>query len=481
MGNSLYYGDNLSILRESIQSESVDLIYLDPPFNSQANYNVLFKGASGNSADAQIEAFKDTWHWGEEAESAFSEVLGSANTQAAELLRALRLFLGENDVMAYLAMMAVRLLELHRVLKPTGSLYLHCDPTAGHYLKILLDAVFGARNYKNEIIWCYRKWSVAAGQFVRNHDDIHLVTKLPKGATFNVLYTDPSKGTMKRWKGHKQQADMEDGIRKASSLADEKAQSPMPDWWEISIINPNAAERLGYPTQKPLALLERIISASSNEGDVVLDPFCGCGTTVHAAHKLNRQWIGIDITHLAISLIERRLKDAFPGIAFDVYGTPQDLASAQDLARRDKYQFQWWAVSLVEARPYGGKKKGADGGIDGILFFRSGKDKTEKALVSVKGGENIGVGMIRDLIAVVEREKAAVGVLISLAFPTKPMEKEAAAAGFFETPFEKVPRIQIITLAELFQGKRPRIPRIDSAATFNAAAREKTDRQTEMF
>ena len=228
-------------------------------------------------------------------------------------------------------------------------------------------------------------------------------------------------------------------------------------------------------------MLERILQASSNSGDVVLDPFCGCGTTVHAAHKLGRQWIGIDVTHLAISLIERRLKDAFPGIVFDVHGTPKDLESALDLADRDKYQFQWWAVSLVDARPHGGKKKGADGGIDGILFFRSEKNTTEKALISVKGGENVGVGMVRDLIAVVEREKAAVGVFICLALPTSPMEKEAAAAGFFETSYEKVPKIQIITLAELFQGKRPRIPRIDVAATFKMAVRERPDTQERLF
>ena len=253
---------------------------------------------------------------------------------------------------------------------------------------------------------------------------------------------------------------------------------PLQDLWiDIPPINSQAQERLGYPTQKPVALLERILRASSNESDLVLDPFCGCGTTIHAAQKLGRRWIGIDVTHLAISLIERRLKDAFPGIAFEVHGTPKDLDSALDLARRDKYQFQWWAVSLVDARPYGGKKKGADGGIDGILFFRSDRDRTEKALVSVKGGENVGVGMVRELIAVVEREKAAIGVLISLALPTRVMEREATAAGFYETPFEKVPKIQIITLAELFQGKRPRIPRIDVGATFRTAAREKADLQ----
>jgi adenine specific DNA methylase Mod len=228
-------------------------------------------------------------------------------------------------------------------------------------------------------------------------------------------------------------------------------------------------------------LLDRIIHASSNPGDLVLDPFCGCGTTIHAAQKLGRAWIGIDITHLAISLIERRLKDAFPGISFEVHGTPKDLESALDLASRDKYQFQWWAVSLVDARPYGGKKKGADGGIDGILFFRSDRDKTEKALISVKGGENVGVEMVRSLISVVDREKAAVGVLITLALPTRVMEREASAAGLYETPFEKVPKIQIITLAELFQGIRPRIPRIDFGATFRTAAREKPATQARLL
>jgi site-specific DNA-methyltransferase (adenine-specific) len=530
MANALYYGDNLAVLRESIPSESVDLIYLDPPFNSQATYNVLFKGQSGKGADAQIEAFEDTWHWGEEAERAYSEVLESPNTQAAEMLRAMRSFLGENDMMAYLAMMAVRLLELHRVLKPTGSLYLHCDPTASHYLKILLDANFNVENFKNEIVWrrSHPKGH-AFTRFATTHDVIFYYAKDWGKCIWNPVYapyddekaaqqyslideqgrryqltsllnpnpdrpnlTYEFKGVTKVWRWTRERMEEQDrkgrivvprggkGIPRYKRYLDEQEGIPVGDFWaDIEIAA--GGERLGYPTQKPLALLERIIAASSNEGDLVLDPFCGCGTTIHAAQKLGRQWIGIDVTHLAISLIERRLKDAFPGIAFEVHGTPKDLESALDLAKRDKYQFQWWAVSLVEARPYGGKKKGADSGIDGILFFRGDKDKTEKALISVKGGENVGVGMVRDLIAVVGRENAAVGVLISLALPTKPMEKEAAAAGFFETPFEKVPKIQIITLAELFQGKRPRIPRIDSAATFKAAAREKPNKQSKLL
>jgi site-specific DNA-methyltransferase (adenine-specific) len=244
----------------------------------------------------------------------------------------------------------------------------------------------------------------------------------------------------------------------------------------------NEAEKLGYPTQKPLGLLARVIAASSDEGDVVLDPFCGCGTAVHAAQKLGRQWIGIDITHLAISLIEKRLKDAFPGIAFEVHGTPKDLASARDLAERDKYQFQWWAVSMVDALPFGGKKKGADGGIDGIIYFKPDGKRTEKALVSVKGGGNVSVHMIRDLHSAMEREKAPIGVFITAALPTRPMEAEAAAVGRFESEAtgRTYPRLQIITLAELFQGKKPDIPYVDQASV-KRAKREDTSRQDRLI
>jgi site-specific DNA-methyltransferase (adenine-specific) len=538
MRNTLHYGDNLAVLRESIADDSVDLIYLDPPFNSSANYNILFKSHAGKAADAQIEAFKDTWHWGMEAEEAFSEVLASPNTRAAEMLRAMREFLGENDMMAYLCMMAVRLLELHRVLKPTGSLYLHCDPTASHYLKILLDAVFGTEFFRNEIVWKRTTTHSDSQTWSRVSDVIFFYTK---GRTFtwmtprdahseeyiedkyryddgdgrlyqldNMTSPNPRPNMMYEWRGfpfpakgwrYSQETmaklDAEGRIwyptRGDGSLdlskrprlkryLDEMEGGVMGCvWTDIPPINSQAAERLGYPTQKPVALLERILAASTKEGDLVLDPFCGCGTTVHAAEKMGRRWIGIDITHLAISLIERRLRDAFPGIDFDVQGTPSDLESALDLARRDKYQFQWWAISLVGARPHGEKKKGADRGIDGILFFRSDKNRTEKALVSVKGGENVGVGAVRELIAVVEREKAAIGILISAALPTKGMEREAAAAGFFESAVGKVPRIQIITLAEFFQGARPRIPWVDAAATFKTAAREKRKNQRNLF
>jgi site-specific DNA-methyltransferase (adenine-specific) len=271
------------------------------------------------------------------------------------------------------------------------------------------------------------------------------------------------------------------GRLRRKSFADELRGMPIQNLWaDIPELNSRAQERLGYPTQKPVALLERILSASSNEGDVVLDPFCGCGTTVHAAQKLNRQWIGIDITHLAISLIERRLKDAFPGIAFTVEGTPKDLAGARDLALRDKYQFQWWATSLVGAVPAGGKKKGADRGVDGFLNFRDADNKPIFAIVSVKGGDKVSSPMIRDLKGVVEREKAAIGVFITLAPATRDMTTEAAAAGFFETGGKKFPRIQILTIEDLFDGRNVQIP-FGYAEGFKKPAREKQDRQKSLF
>lgn len=536
--NHLYYGDNLAVLRDSIADESVDLIYLDPPFNSNASYNVLFKGPSGNESAAQIEAFDDTWHWTDAAEQAFGEVLRSGNGAAAEMLRAMRSFLGENDMMAYLAMMAVRLIELHRVLKPTGSLYLHCDPTASHYLKILLDAVFGAKNYGAEIIWqrtathndakrwpwlsdtllCFNRSNQFAwnAQYRPQSDEAvakRYTYKDENGRRYRLGPMDaPAGGGMSainkktgkpngwyEWKGYQppekgwryspetmERLDAEGRIHyppeKTKRLArklylDESKGALIGNIWpDIPPLQAAAQERLGYPTQKPVALLERIVQASSNEGDVVLDPFCGCGTTVHAAEKLNRQWIGIDVTHLAIGLIEKRLRDAFPKVQFTTHGVPQDLAGARDLARRGRedknyyFEFEKWALSLINAQPGNMGKKGADKGIDGNIYF----GKTHRAIVSVKAGDNIGVSMIRDLRGVIEREGAEIGVFLTLTKPKKTMIVEAAAAGQCEIEgFDPVPRIQIVSIEEALdlRDRAVKLP-LRRADTFKKAARE---------
>lgn len=478
MTNRLYYGDNLDVLREEIPSESVDLIYLDPPFNSNANYNILFKSPAGKAAESQIEAFEDTWHWNDKAEAAFHDVMVSGNTDVAELLRAMRGFLKENDIMAYLAMMAVRLIELHRVLKPTGSLYLHCDPTASHYLKLLLDGVFGAGSYQNEIIWSYRRWPTKAKRFQRMHDVIFFYAKRDGLQTFHTLLEPPTESSMKRWKGRAQKVTFdEQGNRNPTQEAgDDSAGVAMNAVWNIPIIAPVAKERLGYPTQKPLALLERMISASSNEGDVVLDPFCGCGTAVDAAQKLGRQWIGIDVTHLSIGLIERRMKDRYgEDLQYEVHGTPNDLDSALKLAADEPHQFQYWITQAVDGQPYQGGRKGADRGVDGYLYFTGHDRKTEAAIISVKAGRNVGVAMVRDLKGVIEREKAPIGIFICAVNPSREMEREAAAAGVYEgADGRSYPRLQIFTLAEYFQGLRPKVPLLDRQAAYRKAAREDT-------
>ena len=470
--NKLYYGDNLDVLRRHVADETVDLVYLDPPFNSNATYNVLFAEQDGTRAAAQIKAFEDTWRWDQAAARQYEETVEDGG-QVSRALQAFRTLLGESNMLAYLTMMAPRLVELRRVLKPTGSIYLHCDPTGSHYLKLLMDAVFGGASFRNEVAWCYRKWSIKAGQFARNHDVILFYSKDHNGGhVFNPLFVPVSKGTLKRWKGQKQQAYFEDGNRKASSIAGEDAQSPMPDWWDVSILNPNAAERLGYPTQKPEALLERIICASSDEGDLVLDPFCGCGTTIAVAERLNRRWIGIDITHLAITLMKHRLQSSFGAdlSPYEVIGEPVSVPDAQALAEQDPYQFQWWALGLVGARPVE-QKKGADKGIDGRLYFHDeAKGKTKQVILSVKAGHTTSAH-VDQLRGVVEKENAEIGVLIMMQEPTAPMRKDAATAGFYTSPGwnTKHPRIQLLTVKELLEGKGIDYPYRAGNVTFKRA------------
>lgn len=526
--NKLYFGDNLPILRQHIADESIDLVYLDPPFNSNANYNVLFKEKSGERSHAQITAFEDTWEWGEEAEETYFETIQKGG-RLSDFLQAFRVLLGPSDMMAYLVMMAPRLQELHRVLKPTGSLYLHCDPTASHYLKLLLDSVFGGEHYLNEITWKRTTAHSDAKQGRKgfgNVNDILLFYSKTESFKFNSQYVPydeaylsakyPYSDADGRRYGHwdmsgpggaakgnpyyevmgvtrywrYSQAKMNELIAQGRIIQpspgavprykrylDEMPGVPMQNLWDdISAINSQAQERLGYPTQKPETLLERVVKASSDEGDIVLDPFCGCGTTISVAERLHRKWIGVDITHLAITLIRHRLHDTHgPELCpYEVLGDPKDLSSALALAQEDRYQFQWWALGLVDARPAQDvKKKGADSGVDGYInFIDDTSGKAKRVIVQVKSG-HVKAGDIRDLKGVLDREKAAIGAFITLEEASAPMKVEAVSAGFYESEYfkDKHPRVQILTIAELLAGRPLLYPR-HKIETFKQAERK---------
>lgn len=540
--NLLFYGDNLDVLRGHAQdgkpyiaAESVDLIYLDPPFNSNADYNAFFAEQDGSCAAAQIQAFKDTWRWDQAAARAFDDFVVSPDTPEAarKALLAFRDLLGTSDMLAYLAMMAPRLVALWRVLRPSGSLYLHCDPTASHYLKLLLDSIFFAENFRNEIIWKRSHAHNSAKRYGPNHDTIFFYSKSPR-MTWNPVFQshDPqyiekhyrhidSTGrrykhenptgaglrngvTGQPWRGIDPSAkgrhwaktpdemdrlDAIGGIYWSDKpgawpyikiyLDDTKGISAQDIWTDIDPINMMAAERLGYPTQKPVALLERILQASSNPGDTVLDPFCGCGTTIAAAQKLGRRWIGIDVTHLAITLIKSRLHDEHGekvAKSYRVIGEPTTVRDAERLASDDPYQFQWWALGLVGARPVE-QKKGADKGIDGRLYFHDGPEgeKPKQAVFSVKAGKNLNVAMVRDLGHVVDREKAQIGVLIAMHDPTGPMRQEAVGAGFYASPWgTKHPKLQVVTVGALLAGQGIDLPPSRDLRTFKKAPRSKS-------
>lgn len=457
MENKLYYGDNLKILREHISDNSIDLVYLDPPFNSGKNYNILFKEPNGFKSEAQIKAFDDTWHWTESAENTFHDLVNNGPSKLVDLLKSFRGFLGENDTMAYLTMMAIRLIELKRVLKPSGSIYLHCDPTASHYLKILLDIIYLPNNFRNEIIWHYRRWTGKARRFQRLHDVIFFYTK-SDNYVFNVIYTDYTEGSVERkMQGVLHRFKGNEAFLVSEKSVDEKGVREN-DVWQIPFIPPSAKERLGYPTQKPIELLKRIIMASSKENEIILDPFCGCGTTIDAAIELSRKWIGIDITHLAINLIKNRIYDRYKdSIKYKVIGEPEDIHGAIKLASEDRYQFQWWALSLVKARPVNDeRKKGADYGIDGIKFFQDSivKNDIKKIIIQVKSG-HVQVKDIRELITVTKNNDGTIGTLITLENPSENMKREAISEGFYICPFNKTkyPKIQILTIEDLFKDK----------------------------
>lgn len=571
MENQLFYGDNLDILREFIPAESVDLIYLDPPFNTQRDFNVFFEDDSGLESYAQVQAFTDTWQWNTAAEEMYRQLILRGDTLGS-MIEALYPALKRAPMMAYLVMMTPRLIELHRVLKPTGSLYLHCDPTASHYLKILLDMLFGADCFQNEIIWRRTGSHGKVRRYAPLHDVILFYTKHPTRYTWNNPKTPYMQGHIKEhfiqdekgyktnyfgnvltgsgvrngesgkpWRGFDPTAKgrhwavprrlVEDSGEDMSALSPHQKLErlyelgyirikageawpvyehyinpsdgiPMSDLWayqpytqntvfgtdkgideDVRWLHPRDQERLGYPTQKPLSLLRRIIQASSRPGDVVLDPFCGCGTTIDAAQELGRTWIGIDITHLAILHIRNRLQRHGEKVTYQIHGIPKDAAGAEALAKQDPYEFQWWALSLVNAYPVGGSssqderkikkgKKGADQGVDGVISFLDATSaRTKRVIVQVKSGE-VSSATVRDLVGTVDREKAAIGILISLKPIKKTMFTEAASAGKYDAGLHRTfDKIQLYTIEELLTGaKRPDVPMYQTTFKKNKSA-----------
>lgn len=514
--NALYYGDNLDILRRYVLDASVDLVYLDPPFNSNRDYNVIFKDESGRKSDAQLLAFEDTWHWGPSAESTYQYLINTARHEGrvpdsvSTVISALRSGIGENQMMAYLVEMAIRLVELRRVLRPTGSLYLHCDPTASHYLKLVLDGLFGPMNFRNEIIWKRTSGHSDATKFGRVHDVLLYYGKTDR-VRWNKLYqpydsgyveqyyrySDPDgrkwmsdnlsaagltgggyeyewRGITRVWRLPRESMEKLDaegkvfytrnGIPRLKRYLDEAKGLPAQDiWTDVEAIRSWHKEGLGYPTQKPLALLERIIEASSLPDDVVLDPFCGCGTALIAAQKSGRKWIGIDITYLSIAVMKARLRDSF-GIEVPVIGQPTEVGGARQLAESlpdGRYQFQWWALNLVDAKPVGGvEKKGADKGVDGVITFSGPGGKMERVVVSVKSG-HVNPSMIQALKGAMETQGAAMGLFVTLEEPSAQMKQEATVAGFYHSDLadRDYPRVQIASIRELLEeGKKPQLP-----------------------
>ncbi len=554
--NTLYYGDNLDILRKEIRNQSIDLIYLDPPFNSKADYNILFREATGDESTAQIQAFSDFWHWDKAARDAYNYLTSNdVDEKIANLSTSLFQLLGKNDLTAYLFIMAERLVELHRVLKSSGSLYLHCDPTASHYLKILLDSIFDPTNFRNEVIWRRTGAHGSRKGFGPIHDVLLFYTKTSSYFFKTVKrpymkghvqgrYTTDASGRQKfstggniltgsgatggqsgmAWRGFNPSAknrhwaipgfltnqmpptfktlgvldkleylhnqgliEIKEGTEWPTPVRylQEEDGRPLQDVWayqpytegtvfgtkegidhDVSWLGPTDPERLGYQTQKPVGLLERIIRSSCPDDGVVLDPFCGCGTTIIAAEKLSRLWIGIDITFLAINLVRQRLGDAFPSCEFQVVGEPRDLGAANELSK-NRYQFQCWALTLIGARPVGSTlkepetvRKGADEGVDGWLRFSDGPEgHIERVAVQVKSG-HVSVKDIREFRDVVSRQKAAIGIFLTLSEPTSEMVKEMNATDPYVSPryHKEYPKLQILTIEGLFKGKRPEMP-----------------------
>lgn len=533
--NKLYFGDNLDVIKHRVAAESVDLVYLDPPFNSNADYSLLHQSPVGDPSDAQRRAFKDTWRWEEDAAPVAMDEIRDVDLDVFRVLQALQISLGNSDLMAYLAMMSVRLLQLRRIMKSTASLYLHCDPTASHYLKVILDQIFGPENFRNEITWKRTGSHGGSKKWGPVHDTLLFYTKT-NAYTWNKILQAYEPGYIEskyRFEDHRGRFQdvslLGAGTRNGASgeiwrRFDPKIKGrhwaipgeagaaidgfstmnpqqkldaldvegllywpngansfprvkqypgrgvPLQDCvFDIPALNSQARERLGYPTQKPLALLERIIAASSKVGDVVLDPFCGCGTTVHAAETLDRRWVGIDVSYDAILVIEDRLKTWLPAARYQVDGIPTAEREARALAKLEPHTFQEWAVGRLGGRSRG---RGADRGIDGEIAFLTGHQRYGRAIVSVKAGQHVNPGMIRDLAGVVLREGADLGIFVCVNEPTREMKLEAHSSELVALPWGNKHKIQIVTAKELVENANVGLP--TALNTINAAEHAKT-------
>lgn len=478
--NKLYYGDNLQVMRERIADSSVDAIYLDPPFESGAEYNTMF-AVDDRTHSAQIRAFHDTWRWGPEAAAAYEDFIESADAPAASklLMEGFYTYLGTTSMMAYLCMMAPRLVEMRRVLKDTGSIFLHCDPTASHFIKLLMDSIFGEKAFKNEIVWHYSGWNGRlVDSFNSRHDIILFYSARARPKPKFLSYSLPWANEAEYVKVRKQKvytdehgrdyvmSDAGGGTRVKRYIDEAMAYGrPVDDVWDLDKLNNSSAERLGYPTQKPEALLERIISCCTEPGDLVLDPFSGCGTCVAVAQKLHRNWIGIDITVIATRVIQQRFQlwqelGLLHDVDYEVMGLPADMEAARDLASHDSYQFQAWAVGLIPKAAVT-EARGNDHGIDGRMAFR---DRTKPshfghAVISVKGMQTISPTALRDLAGTVHRDNCDMGILLTLAVPSRAMLAEATAAGTYNWEgVQEIPRLQIMTVEQLLDGMMPQLP-----------------------
>jgi len=475
MNNKIYYGDNLDVLRRFIKDETVDLCYIDPPFNSKRNYSQIYNNM-GKEDKAQTQVFTDTWTWDDYAMQGLAEIQSNYNgvftTQSIDLIQGLTKVLGKGSLLAYLVSMTLRIAEIQRVLKPTGSFYLHCDPTASHYLKLVLDAIFCPKNgnYINEMVWIYSRMAAKGQkQLSRCHDVIFWYSK-GKTWLFNVDEIRlPYAETSKARAGYKK-TNLGGGSPKSEICELNNIGKFPEDWIQIPFIR--GKEYLGYPTQKPEALLERIIKASSNEGDVVLDAYCGCGTTLAVSERLKRQWIGVDITYQSISLVLKRLEDQDKSVLenIEISGIPKDRESAIALANKKddrlRKEFEKWMVlTYSKNTAVINEKKGGDGGIDGVAYISDRNEKSEienkKVLFSVKSNVKLSPTVIRDLNGTIERENAACGIFLSL-YPMPNLVKESKQYGLYHNDLinKDYPKIQVICVEELLNGARLELPNV---------------------